>query len=384
MARDTNGTYTLEFGSPSNVQPGTTIQSAWANGTLDDIAEALTNSLDRQGRGGMLAPFKFANGLQTEPSITWSNEPNTGFWRPGTVGDMRLSVLGSDLMRWNNTSVQIWANSQWNDVVYDGGPGGMPDGSTDYQSISWDNTANDWTPTSALLINFDTGTVTTASDLAVAGDILVGGTVDGRDVNVDGNTMDAHIQDPFIHYDDVPIDNIQYARKNRTWAVIDPTGAVIPDGTAEGQTLRWDNTAGSWDETATILQNADDSVSIATAWIDDNGADSGIWFGGAGSKARGIYGKVANSSTYIRGGDIIFSDSASENTEKGRFDANGRLGVKTEAPNANSNLDVAEVTANECPIYTAGLPLLAGAARVVVRATLPTTPDSNTLYFLTT
>ena len=66
MARDTNGTYTLEFGSPSNVQPGTTIQSAWANGTLDDIADALTNSLDRQGRGGMLAPFKFANGLQTE------------------------------------------------------------------------------------------------------------------------------------------------------------------------------------------------------------------------------------------------------------------------------------------------------------------------------
>ena len=64
MARDANGVYTLPL---PDVQANTTIQSVWANTTMDDIATALTDSLDRQGRGGMLAPFQFSDGAEAAP-----------------------------------------------------------------------------------------------------------------------------------------------------------------------------------------------------------------------------------------------------------------------------------------------------------------------------
>lgn len=54
MSRDSNGDYTL----PAGVNPvvaATTITDDWANTTLQDVATALTDSLDRQGRGAPLA-----------------------------------------------------------------------------------------------------------------------------------------------------------------------------------------------------------------------------------------------------------------------------------------------------------------------------------------
>src|SRR5262245_60091314 len=44
MPRDVNGVYTLPAGNP--VQAGTVIDPNWANTTLNDIADALTDSLD--------------------------------------------------------------------------------------------------------------------------------------------------------------------------------------------------------------------------------------------------------------------------------------------------------------------------------------------------
>ena len=60
MPRNGSGNYTLPVSNP--VISGTPIQSEWANSTMSDVALALTNSLSRQGQGGMLAPFRFANG----------------------------------------------------------------------------------------------------------------------------------------------------------------------------------------------------------------------------------------------------------------------------------------------------------------------------------
>lgn len=62
MARNGSGSYTLPAGNP--VVSGTPITASWGNTTLTDIAGELTNSLDRQGRGGALAnipmnSFKF-------------------------------------------------------------------------------------------------------------------------------------------------------------------------------------------------------------------------------------------------------------------------------------------------------------------------------------
>jgi hypothetical protein len=55
MPRDSSGIYTLVTGNP--VIKGEPIVASWANPTLDDIAAALTQSLDRYGNGGMLAPL---------------------------------------------------------------------------------------------------------------------------------------------------------------------------------------------------------------------------------------------------------------------------------------------------------------------------------------
>lgn len=96
MSRDANGTYVLPVGNP--VISGTVIESNWANATMDDIATSLSNSLDRDGRGGMRAPFKLTDGIVTAPSFSFVNEPNTGIYRADD-GDFRISVLGVDAFR---------------------------------------------------------------------------------------------------------------------------------------------------------------------------------------------------------------------------------------------------------------------------------------------
>src|SRR5262245_30119042 len=48
--------YVLPDGNP--VVSGTLIRSEWANNTMNDVARALTDSLDRLGNGRMLAPLK--------------------------------------------------------------------------------------------------------------------------------------------------------------------------------------------------------------------------------------------------------------------------------------------------------------------------------------
>lgn len=86
MPRNSSGTYSLPSGNP--VVSNTLIQSTWANTTLSDVSTAMTDSLDRNGRGAMLAPLKNIDGTAVAPSITFSSE--------GTLGAYRVSagVLG--------------------------------------------------------------------------------------------------------------------------------------------------------------------------------------------------------------------------------------------------------------------------------------------------
>lgn len=82
MPRNASGVYTLPSGNP--VTAGTTIDATWANNTLSDIANELTNSLDRNGNGGMLAAFRFSDGTLSAPGMSWINETSTGFYRSGS------------------------------------------------------------------------------------------------------------------------------------------------------------------------------------------------------------------------------------------------------------------------------------------------------------
>lgn len=106
MPRNSVGIYTLPTGNP--VAPNTLIQSSWANSTLSDVATALTDSLDRQGRGGMLVPFKNVDGTLALPGITFANEVSSGIARLAT-GEMsfittatlraKMSATGTDFYR---------------------------------------------------------------------------------------------------------------------------------------------------------------------------------------------------------------------------------------------------------------------------------------------
>ena len=98
MSRNGSGSYTL----PSAVNPvvdGTTISTTWANTTLNDLATALTDSLDRNGKGEMLAPIVVPIGSAAAPTYRFTGDTNTGLYHPG-ADDVRISIGGAELARW--------------------------------------------------------------------------------------------------------------------------------------------------------------------------------------------------------------------------------------------------------------------------------------------
>ena len=149
MPRDSSGNYLLPAGNP--VVSGTVIESTWANTTMDDIQTALTDSLDRQGRGGMLAPFRFADGTLGQPALSWTQETNTGFYRAG-FQDMRAVVSGVETTRWvddgaGGATFQIFEDSSglWKDAAHENSAIRFGDGTIDEPSISWfDEVTDGW------------------------------------------------------------------------------------------------------------------------------------------------------------------------------------------------------------------------------------------------
>lgn len=96
MSRNSAGTYSLPAGNPVIVD--TIVDAAWWNNTSADMALELTGSLDRNGRGPMLAPLALVDGSTSAPALTFGSEPTTGLYRAG-AGDVRLQVLGTELAK---------------------------------------------------------------------------------------------------------------------------------------------------------------------------------------------------------------------------------------------------------------------------------------------
>jgi len=144
MSRDSSGIYTLPAGNP--VQAGTTIEDAWANSTMTDVASALTDSLSRSGLGGMQAPFKFADGTLAAPGMAWNLETGTGFYRFGAF-DTRFTMQGTgDSMRWLNgiSYIRNVENTAWAPIVYFGGAGAVPAGTANLDTLVWDLATTKW------------------------------------------------------------------------------------------------------------------------------------------------------------------------------------------------------------------------------------------------
>jgi hypothetical protein len=104
MPRNGSGVYTLPAGNP--VVSGTVIESTWANTTLNDLANEMTNSLARNGAGGMTAPFKLFDGTEAAPGLAFTLEPATGLYRE-SAGVAGFSALGSKRMSWSTTTVSV-------------------------------------------------------------------------------------------------------------------------------------------------------------------------------------------------------------------------------------------------------------------------------------
>ena len=96
MPRDSTGAYTLPAGNP--VITGTVIESNWANTTLDDVSAELTNSLDRQGRGGMQASLRLADGSQSAPGLAWVSDTRSGLLREA-LGQWAMVADGQIIAR---------------------------------------------------------------------------------------------------------------------------------------------------------------------------------------------------------------------------------------------------------------------------------------------
>lgn len=92
MPRNGSGTYLL----PAGINPvvaDTAITTAWANGTNNDIASEITNSVAADGQKPMSAPLKHSDGSVSLPSITFNAEAGTGFYR-ATTGTLNATILG--------------------------------------------------------------------------------------------------------------------------------------------------------------------------------------------------------------------------------------------------------------------------------------------------
>jgi len=104
MPRNSSGVYTLPGGNP--VTPGDVIEAEWANTTLEDVANELTNSLSRTGAGGMLAPFRIADGSVSGPGLSYLNETNTGLYRQSS-GSTWMAVLGVNTAQFSTVGLTI-------------------------------------------------------------------------------------------------------------------------------------------------------------------------------------------------------------------------------------------------------------------------------------
>lgn len=103
MPRNASGTYVLPL---PPVLPDTTIEATWANTTLDDLAQAMTNSLSRDGQGGMSAPFRLVDGAVGTPGLSWQAETSTGLYRE-SAGVMSIAVQGAKVAQWTAAGLGV-------------------------------------------------------------------------------------------------------------------------------------------------------------------------------------------------------------------------------------------------------------------------------------
>jgi len=104
MPRNSSGSYVLPSGNP--VVTRTLISSLWSNTTFGDIASELSSSLDRSGRGPMLAPLLLSSGVAGAPGLSFAAEATSGLYRAGT-NDLRMQIASNTIAQWLATGLVV-------------------------------------------------------------------------------------------------------------------------------------------------------------------------------------------------------------------------------------------------------------------------------------
>ena len=115
MPRNTEGIYTLPL---PPVVSGQTVEANWANQTLADLQQAMTDSLSRSDQGSMQTALKLTNGTKAAPALSFASEANSGLWKPD-AGDLHFAVLGVDWFRITNENgaqVSDDDGATWHDI----------------------------------------------------------------------------------------------------------------------------------------------------------------------------------------------------------------------------------------------------------------------------
>lgn len=106
-ARNSSGTYSLPAGNP--VVSGNTITTTWANNTMSDVSNEVTDSLSRSNKGAMLAPLRLYSGTQALPGLTFEGDTDTGIWRPA-ANAIAFGANDGENMRITTSGVRIGPN----------------------------------------------------------------------------------------------------------------------------------------------------------------------------------------------------------------------------------------------------------------------------------
>ena len=103
MPRNAAGVYSLP---EAPVVAGTTIEPTPENSTRDDIAAELTSSLDRAGRGAMIAGLKIVDGSLGTPGLNFASDADNGIYRTG-VNTWHLVAAGAVVVTFGPGVVSI-------------------------------------------------------------------------------------------------------------------------------------------------------------------------------------------------------------------------------------------------------------------------------------
>lgn len=98
MARDSSGVYTLPL---PPVEADEIISASWANTTLADIAQALTESVPVDGSAPITGQTKIADGSNAAPGLAFNAESSTGLRRP-EANTISIVINGTERARIKN------------------------------------------------------------------------------------------------------------------------------------------------------------------------------------------------------------------------------------------------------------------------------------------